>query len=80
MFRFKLRVHFSINIEVFWGHGGKMAYFFRFFLKKFNFLKKFIFSYSVQNMFWFKLRVHFGINIEVFWGYGGKMAYFLGFF
>ena len=45
MFRFKLMVHFGINIQVFflfWGHGGKMAYFFRFFLKKFNFL------YSVQ--------------------------------
>ena len=31
MFRFKLRVHFDINIEVFflfWGHRGKMAYFF----------------------------------------------------
>ena len=65
------------SIFLFWGHGGKMAYFLGFFFKNS------IFYIVYKIMFWFKLRVHFGTNIEVFFyfrGMGGKMAYFFRFF
>ena len=68
MFWFKLRVHFCINIEVFFYFGGmgvKWPIFLGFFLKNS------IFYIVYKIMFWFKLRVHFGINIEVFFYFGG---------